>query len=54
MSRAAASDTFSPALSAARYCGGHLNRLERTPHVVPEHPEQQIAGLVDLCAEEAD
>ena len=31
---------------------GHLYALERCPQVVPERSEQQVAGLVYLCAEE--
>ncbi|MGF6726428.1 hypothetical protein P3T43_005818 [Paraburkholderia sp. GAS41] len=33
-----------------RRCG-HLNGLERTAHIVPEHSEKQVASLVHLLAE---
>ena len=45
----AASETFSPALRAARVRCRHLNRLERTAHVVPRHPEQE-GCVLDLSA----
>jgi hypothetical protein len=34
--------------------GGQLNDLERASHVVPKHPEEQIAFVFDLSTEKRD